>query len=162
MRDTTREVVCITGSSVPYRIILCIFQIVASLLVSIHYLRSDSLSEYAVNTLRSGGYRWYSKGEIIVRPFSGRVTTVLSKRENLCIWHQQGSELLTFSGNCRSWRAGDEFSFVWIEVPTLPTMDNRYDAEIVRVIFFPMNVYYFVLRDREGNYVGSLWVVWHS
>lgn len=162
MKDTTREVVCITGSGVSYRIILCTLQIVTSAIISVHYLRSDRLREYVINALRSGSYRWYSKGEITVRPFSGRVTAVLSQRKNLCVWHSQGGELLTFSGNCRSWRTGDEFSFVWIEVPTLPTLDNRYDVDIVRVIFFPMNVYYFVLRDWEGNYAGSLWVVWHS
>lgn len=154
--------VCITGSSAPYRIILCIFQITVSVFLMNHYLRSDLVREYAMNALRSGSYRWYSKGEITIRPFSGRVTAVLSEKKNQCIWHKQGSELLTFSGNCRSWRTGDEFSFSWIENPTLPTMGNRYDVEIVRVIFSPMNVYYFVLRDREGNYAGSLWVVWHS
>ncbi|OYT74898.1 MAG: hypothetical protein CFK49_06130 [Armatimonadetes bacterium JP3_11] len=160
LRVIIREVVYIGGFGSYFRILLYIFQVVAALLISRHYLHSDRLREYAVNTLRSGNYRLYSKGEGVVRPFSERATAVLSKRGKWCIWRDRAGELLTFSGDCRSWRPGDKFSFEWIDAPA--TVDKRYVVEIVRVIFFAMNVYYFVLYDQEGNYVASLWVVWHS
>lgn len=163
LEATIKEVVCIISSGGgSFRLLLCLIQLVVALIVAYNYLRRDTLQEYAANMLRFTNYRTHYKSVGVVRSFSGEVNTVLMRKGTRCVWFSQNDELLTLLGCCPEWQVGDKFSFAWVDVPSAPATDGRYVIEVVRVLLFPMNVYYFVLRDQEGRYAGSLRVVWHS